>query len=71
MVIRYPLAFRSRPREAAVMPFPRPETTPPVTKIYFTAIAAPSCKQKRKASDGYFNTPSDAFVLCKYYTFVP
>ena len=30
-----PLAFSRRPRDAAVMPFPRPETTPPVTKIYF------------------------------------
>ena len=34
----YPRAFRSLPRDAAVMPFPRPETTPPVTNTYFTAI---------------------------------
>ena len=27
-----------RPREAAVIPFPRPETTPPVTNTYLTAI---------------------------------
>src|SRR5450759_3376837 len=30
-----PRALRSRPTEAAVMPFPREEVTPPVTKTYF------------------------------------
>ena len=30
-----PRAFKRRPSEAAVMPLPRPETTPPVTKMYF------------------------------------
>ena len=30
-----PRAFSSLPSEAAVMPLPSPETTPPVTKIYF------------------------------------
>src|SRR5580704_8608709 len=30
-----PRAFRSRPREAAVMPLPSELTTPPVKKIYF------------------------------------
>src|SRR5438105_5150501 len=30
-----PRAFRRRPSEAATMPLPRPETTPPVTKTYF------------------------------------
>src|SRR5919108_2473609 len=30
-----PRAFSSRPREAATMPLPSPETTPPVTKTYF------------------------------------
>jgi hypothetical protein len=28
-------AFRMFPMDAAVMPFPREETTPPVTKTYF------------------------------------
>src|SRR5438105_1987786 len=32
---RSPRALRSRPSEAATMPFPRAETTPPVTKTYF------------------------------------
>ena len=27
--------FKSLPRDAAVMPFPNPETTPPVTNMYF------------------------------------
>ena len=31
-----PLDFKSLPREAAVIPFPNPDTTPPVTKIYLT-----------------------------------
>src|SRR3954466_2678635 len=30
-----PRAFSRRPSEAAVMPFPSEETTPPVTKTYF------------------------------------
>src|SRR5689334_223095 len=29
-----PRALRSSPREAAVMPFPRPDTTPPEMKMY-------------------------------------
>jgi hypothetical protein len=33
-----PRHFRSRPRDAAVIPLPRPDTTPPVTKTYFIAI---------------------------------
>lgn len=33
-----PSVFRRRPREAAVMPFPKDETTPPVTKIYFVMV---------------------------------
>ena len=33
-----PRHFSSRPREAAVMPLPRPETTPPVTKINFAIM---------------------------------
>jgi hypothetical protein len=30
-----PLASRSDPREAAAIPFPKEETTPPVTNINF------------------------------------
>src|SRR5215471_11427150 len=36
---RSPRALRSRPSEAATIPFPRAETTPPVTKTYFGARA--------------------------------
>src|SRR6476646_1824547 len=36
---RMPRAFTNRPSEAATMPFPRAETTPPVTKTYFGARA--------------------------------
>lgn len=35
MTTRRPRAFINRPSEAAVIPFPRLETTPPVTKTYF------------------------------------
>src|SRR5439155_15115743 len=34
-----PRALSSRPSEAAVMPFPSDETTPPVTKTYFVGRA--------------------------------
>jgi len=33
MVTERPRDFRRRPREAAVRPFPKLETTPPVTKM--------------------------------------
>lgn len=33
-----PLASSSLPSEAAVMPFPNEETTPPVTKMYFVSF---------------------------------
>src|SRR5579862_3229174 len=36
---RRPRAFSRRPSEAATMPFPSAETTPPVTKTYFGARA--------------------------------
>ena len=32
------LAFKRRPNDAAVIPLPSPDTTPPVTKIYLLAI---------------------------------
>ena len=34
---RRPHCFSSRPRDAAQMPLPSPDTTPPVTKMYFMA----------------------------------
>src|SRR5215475_10241210 len=36
---RSPRDLSSRPSEAATIPFPRAETTPPVTKTYFGARA--------------------------------
>ena len=30
-----PRDFSNRPKDAAVIPFPSPDTTPPVTNIYF------------------------------------
>src|ERR1700752_4083624 len=36
---RKPRALRSRPSDAATIPLPRAETTPPVTKTYFGARA--------------------------------
>src|SRR6476659_3075545 len=36
---RSPRALSKRPSEAATIPFPRAETTPPVTKTYFGARA--------------------------------
>ena len=33
-----PLAFKSLPNEAAVIPLPKPDTTPPVTNIYFVIM---------------------------------
>ena len=36
-----PRAFNNLPNDAAVIPFPSPETTPPVTNTYFTDIIPP------------------------------
>src|SRR4029079_24844 len=36
---RRPRALSNRPNEAATIPFPRADTTPPVTKTYFGARA--------------------------------
>src|SRR6476620_7794935 len=38
MVIDKPRSTSSRPNDAAAMPFPREETTPPVTKMYLVAL---------------------------------
>jgi hypothetical protein len=37
-----PRAFNKHPRDAAVIPLPRDETTPPVIKIYFVTYPFPS-----------------------------
>ena len=34
MVVEYPLACKSLAREAEIIPLPKEEVTPPVTKIY-------------------------------------
>src|SRR5690606_28603137 len=34
MVVRYPLACRSLAKDAAMIPLPKDEVTPPVTKMY-------------------------------------
>src|SRR5258706_351247 len=47
MVTLSPLAFKSRPNEDAVIPFPRDETTPPVTKINFVISLSPSLNLPR------------------------
>ena len=38
MRTRSPRISRSAPKDAAVSPLPNEETTPPVTKIYFTGF---------------------------------
>src|SRR6476620_3576384 len=40
MVTLSPRSTNSRPNDAAAMPFPREETTPPVTKMYLVALVA-------------------------------
>src|SRR5947208_3060368 len=47
-----PRALRSRPSEAATIPLPRPETTPPVTNTYFVARSVVT------------QSPRDANVAC-------
>src|SRR5690554_3515232 len=41
-----PRLFKSRPIEAAVIPLPRDETTPPVMKIYLVTKVPPALKCK-------------------------
>ena len=50
IVTEKPRAFNKRPNDAAVIPFPSPETTPPVTNTYFTGIISsilPGCGCKK------------------------
>ena len=42
MVTLKPRFFNKRPKDAAVIPFPKEETTPPVTKIYLVAMMPPT-----------------------------
>src|SRR3990167_11385024 len=49
-------AFKRLPIEAAVIPFPRPESTPPVTKIYLV---------------GFFATPHPYLFYNLYATLTP
>ena len=46
-----PRAFISRPSDEAVMPFPRLETTPPVTNTYFVTGLKPY--QTRRRAHGF------------------
>src|SRR5262249_1279637 len=46
-----PRALRSAPSDAAVMPFPSDETTPPATKTYFTGRAV-TCGLPERDAEG-------------------
>src|SRR6266571_139884 len=55
---RRPRALSSRPSDAATIPFPRAETTPPVTKTYFGA----------RALTGFQSSSGDGWSLCRRRT---
>lgn len=38
MVTRYPLACSNLASDAAIIPFPKDDETPPVTKMYFVVL---------------------------------
>ena len=42
MVTEYPLAWSSLANDAANIPFPNDEVTPPVTNMYFVFLAKPN-----------------------------
>src|SRR5574344_1041855 len=42
IVTLMPRLFKSRPSDAAVIPLPKEDTTPPVTKIYFAILLPPA-----------------------------
>lgn len=44
MVTEYPRAWRSIPREAEMIPLPREEVTPPVTKMYLDCVVMDGLK---------------------------
>lgn len=62
MVTRRPLDSRIAAREAAAIPFPKEETTPPVTKTYLVI-----CQLKKNRSTKYGQTrgkPNYTKSLC-------
>src|ERR671938_758928 len=50
---RKPRALSSRPSDAATIPLPSAETTPPVTKTYFGARALTGFQGSRRAGGRY------------------
>ena len=40
IVVEYPLACSNLASEAEIIPFPREDVTPPVTKIYFYEVTS-------------------------------
>ena len=53
-----PLDFNNLPSEAAVIPFPKPETTPPVTNINFILPLLYDLKNKKEVTK-----PTDKYVV--------
>src|SRR5690606_36389220 len=51
IVTRRPRAFSRRPREEAVMPFPRDEATPPVTKMCLVNEGLPCADRATQPRD--------------------
>lgn len=50
MVTEYPLSCNNLAREAAIIPFPSDEVTPPVTKTYFVLFMVLLGLRKSKKS---------------------
>jgi hypothetical protein len=73
MVNFSPLLFNKRPKEAAVIPFPKEETTPPVIKTYLVIIVPPirpqTVKETYNNSPG-FNSTKSLFSL-PYFVEIP
>ena len=63
MVTLNPLLFSNRPKEAAVMPLPNDETTPPVTKIYFVIFFLPRYSHDASTPLIYQNTITTFFPV--------
>src|SRR5437773_1703898 len=67
-----PRDLKRRPSEAVVMPLPRPEATPPVTKMYFgcalTTGCEPSRRSRRAARVRPENVPArSCFSVCSFF----
>src|SRR5436309_3484382 len=56
---RSPRALSRRPSEAATIPFPRAETTPPVTKMYFGARALTGFQGSSRCGQRLFGLPHE------------